>query len=60
MRIVLRWICLRVFLLASITLSLKRECEKLPAEGWSAHVNQNAYDGCWDVIPLRVAAQHVD
>ncbi|MGF1774226.1 aspartyl/asparaginyl beta-hydroxylase domain-containing protein [Vibrio wakamikoensis] len=39
---------------------LKRECEKLPAEGWSAHVNQNAYHGCWDVMPLRVAAQHVD
>lgn len=40
--------------------SLKKEINALPPSDWIPHVNQQDYDGSWDVLPLRCLAEHRD
>lgn len=39
---------------------LRADMEKIETPEWVEHVNQRAYNGQWDVFPLRCDAQHVE
>ncbi|MFC1750249.1 aspartyl/asparaginyl beta-hydroxylase domain-containing protein [Pseudomonadota bacterium] len=39
---------------------LLADLDKIETPEWIEHVNQRAYNGNWDVFPLRCDAQHVD
>lgn len=39
-------------------LQLQQEMLLLAADPWCQHVNQRDYQGGWDVLPLRCAAEH--
>ena len=40
--------------------ALQRDLSYVEGGEWVAHVNQAAYQGAWDVYPLRCDAQHLD
>jgi mannose-6-phosphate isomerase-like protein (cupin superfamily) len=37
-----------------------QECLSLQCLNWTQHVNNKAYNGCWDVLPLRVPRIHTN
>lgn len=39
--------------------ALQAEMQCLLPQEWQAHVNQRDYQGGWDVLPLRCAAEHL-
>ncbi len=39
--------------------ALQQEIQLLLQQDWQAHVNQRDYQGGWDVLPLRCAAEHL-
>lgn len=48
-------------LLSKITTlsAFQTEMQRLLQQEWQAHVNQRDYQGGWDVLPLRCAAEHL-
>jgi len=39
---------------------IQQELPQLQAQSWTEHVNRRDYQGEWDVLPLRCAAEHQD
>ena len=39
---------------------IQQELPQLQAQPWTEHVNRRDYQGEWDVLPLRCAAEHQD
>ncbi len=39
---------------------LQADLNRIETDSWIAHVNTRAYNGGWDVFPLRCSAEHLD